>query len=55
MLQVRFNPDDIQFKTMKTMDYASRLAMMPDYEMYSVDLKEGAVVERCDQTLSLEL
>jgi hypothetical protein len=31
MLQVRFNPDDIQFKTMKTMDYASRLAMMPDY------------------------
>jgi hypothetical protein len=55
MLQVRFNPDDIQFKTMKTMDHAARLAMMPDYEMYSMDLKEGAVVKLCHQTLSLEL
>ena len=37
---------------MKTMDKAARLAMMPEYEMYSVDLKEGAVAELCDQTLS---
>ena len=44
-MQVRFNPEDIQFKTMKTMDRAARLAMMPDYEMYCVDLKEGALVE----------
>ena len=26
---------------MKTMDKAARLAMMPDYEMYCVDLTEG--------------
>jgi hypothetical protein len=26
---------------MKTMDRAARLAMMPDYEMYCVDLTEG--------------
>jgi hypothetical protein len=38
----------MQFKTMKTMDRAARLAMMPDYEMYSVDLKEGEVmIELC--------
>ena len=42
-LQVRFDPASIQFKTMKTMDRQARLAMMPDYEMYCVDLKEGAV------------
>ena len=47
-MQVRFNPEDIQFKTMKTMDRAARLAMMPDYEMYCVDLKEGALVELCN-------
>ena len=47
-MQVRFNPEDIQLKTMKTMDRAARLAMMPDYEMYSVDLKEGALVELCN-------
>ena len=39
--QRRFDPESIHFKTMKTMDRAARLAMMPDYEMYSVDLKEG--------------
>jgi len=26
---------------MKSMDKAARLAMMPDYEMYCVDLSEG--------------
>ena len=47
-VQVRFNPEDIQYKTKKTMDRAARLAMMPDYEMYCVDLKEGALVELCN-------
>ena len=37
----RFDPSNIQYKTMKSMDKAARLAMMPDYEMYSVDLTEG--------------
>ena len=40
-VQIRFSPADIQSKTMKTMDKAARLAMMPDYEMYCVDLTEG--------------
>ena len=31
-MQVRFNPEDIQFKTMKIMDRAAQLAMMPDYD-----------------------
>ena len=35
-VQVCFNPEDIQFKTMKTMDRAARLAMMPEYEMHRV-------------------
>jgi len=42
--QVRFSPEDIQYKTMKSMDKAARLAMMPDYEMYCVDLTEGVYV-----------
>ena len=41
IMQVRFDPSNIQYKTMKSMDKAARLAMMPDYEMYSVDLTEG--------------
>jgi hypothetical protein len=28
---------------MKSMDKAARLAMMPDYEMYCVDLTEGTL------------
>lgn len=44
-MQVRFSSADIHCKTMKTMDKQARLAMMPDYEMYCVDLKEGTVVE----------
>lgn len=42
-VQVLFNPSGIQYKTMKSMDKAARLAMMPDYEMYCVDLTEGAM------------
>ena len=40
-IQVRFDPSGQQYKTMKSMDRAARLAMMPDYEMYCVDLTEG--------------
>jgi hypothetical protein len=40
-MQIRFSPPDIQNKTMKSMDQAARLAMMPEYEMYCVDLTEG--------------
>ena len=41
VVQVRFDPSGLQYKTMKSMDKAARLAMMPDYEMYCVDLTEG--------------
>jgi len=40
-VQIRFDPSGLQYKTMKSMDNAARLAMMPDYEMYCVDLSEG--------------
>ena len=49
IVQVCFSPENIQFKTMKTMDRQARLAMMPDYEMYCVDLKEGAAEAICHQ------
>ena len=39
--QVRFDPQGLHFKTMKSMDKAARLAMMPDYEMFCLDLTEG--------------
>jgi len=39
--QERFRPEGIQHKTMKSMDRAARLAMMSEYEMLCVDLKEG--------------
>ena len=42
-LQERFEPEGIRFKTMKSMDKAARMAMMPDYEMFCVDLREGVV------------
>jgi hypothetical protein len=42
-VKVRFRPEDILHKTMKTMDHAAKLAMMPDFEMYSVDLHEGKI------------
>jgi hypothetical protein len=41
---VRFNPEEITHKTMKTMDHAARLAMLPDYEIYCVDLTEGKIM-----------
>ena len=31
--QGNFRPNDITAKTMKSMDKAARLAMLPDYEM----------------------
>jgi len=40
--QVRFSPDDISHKTMKGMDRAAQLAMLPDYEIFCVDLTEGS-------------
>lgn len=40
-VKVWFRPEDIAHKTMKTMDNAAKLAMLPDYEMYCVDLHEG--------------
>ena len=40
-IQVRFDPLGLQYKTMKAMDRATRLAIMPDYEMYCGDLTEG--------------
>ena len=36
LVQVCFNPEDIQFKTMQTMDRAARLAMKPDYDTLAV-------------------
>ena len=41
--QGNFYPHDITAKTMKSMDKAARLAMLPDYEMFCVDLKDGMV------------
>jgi hypothetical protein len=42
--QVRFQPEDFVHKTMKSMDRSARLAMLPDYDIYCVDLKEGNVI-----------
>ena len=39
--QMRFHPQDIQYKTMKSMGRAARLAMLPEYQIFCVDLKEG--------------
>ena len=41
--QMRFQPEGIFHKTLKSMDRAARLAMLPDYDIYWVDLKEGNV------------
>ena len=51
IMQVRFDPSNIQDKTMKSMDKAARVAMMPDYEMYSVDLTEGTYGPLCHASL----
>ena len=39
--QLKFQPEGILQKTMKTMDKAARLAMLPDCDIFCVDLKEG--------------
>jgi hypothetical protein len=53
-VQVRFDPSSLQYKTMKSMDKAARLAMMPDYEMYCVDLTQGIThvlaYKKCNET-----
>jgi hypothetical protein len=42
---MRFNPADIQYKTMKTLDRAARMAMLPECEIYCVDLTEGIRID----------
>ena len=42
-MQVRFDLESIQHKTMKGMDRAARLAMLPEYEIFSFDLTEGTM------------
>ena len=43
--QVRFQPEGILHKTYKTMDKNLRLAMLPEYDIFCVDLKEGNVTQ----------
>ena len=40
-MQVRFDPACIKHKTMKGMDRAAKLAMLPTHEIYCVDLTES--------------
>jgi hypothetical protein len=40
-MQVQFTPGDIVHKTMKSMDKASRLALLPNHQIYCADLSEG--------------
>lgn len=40
-IQVRFSPEGITHKTMKSMDKAARTAMLPNYQIYCADLREG--------------
>jgi hypothetical protein len=42
-VQVRFDPEGIKYKTMKGMDRAARLAMLPKHEIFCVDLTESNV------------
>ena len=39
-MQVQFRPNNTQEKTMKSMDKTACKAMMPDYQLSSVDLRE---------------
>ena len=41
--QVKFQLEGIRHKTIKTvtMDKATRLELLPDYDIFCVDLKEG--------------
>ena len=41
IMQVRFSPEGIEHKTMKSMDKAARMAMLPNYQIYCADLSEG--------------
>ena len=41
--QMRFQPEEIFLKTLISIDRAARLDMLPDYDIYWVDLKEGNV------------
>jgi hypothetical protein len=43
VLQERFDSGSIKHKTMKGMDKAARLAMLPEYQIFSVDLTEGTM------------
>jgi hypothetical protein len=40
-MQVRFSPEGIEHKTMKSLDKAARMAMFPNYQIYCADLSEG--------------
>ena len=40
-LQVRFEPQSINHKTMKGLDRAAKQVMLPDYEIFSVNLTES--------------
>ena len=42
-MQVRFDLESIQHKTVKGMDRTARLAMLPEYEIFSVDLTEDTI------------
>ena len=42
-MQVQFRPGSIQQKTMKSMDETACKAIMPDSQLFSVDLGEGAL------------
>jgi hypothetical protein len=39
--QARFDSSDIRLKTMKTMDKTARLPMLPDHQIFCVDLTDG--------------
>jgi hypothetical protein len=42
-MQVRFDQASKHHKTMKGMDRAATLAMLPVFEIFSVDLSEGTM------------
>ncbi len=42
-MQVRFDLASVHHKTMKGMDRAAMLAMLPEYEIFSVDLTESTM------------
>ena len=44
--QVKFQPEGILHKTMKTMDRAARLAMLPDCDIFCVDLGGRRIIKK---------